>query len=542
MKNKFSTAKSRAKSKFIYGKDKIHNIIFSIAVITFLVTGLSFNVQAYNSSVLEEARNVIKNNYVIPVSDNVLNSPTIEGIIKGLNDPYSEYFSKQEEEDFLDSIDNKMCGIGIYMEIDPKGVKVGSVLEESPALQAGIEKGDLIISADEKSLAGLTAEEASSYIKGPEGTIVSLKVKRAETILSFDIKRAEISIPTVTGKITNDNTAYIDIVSFGKDTSQLFSEKLQELNMKNPSNYIIDLRNNGGGYMSTALEIAGNFIGPKPAIIVEDRAGNKIKYLAEDKEITIDKPIIFLVNKNSASASEILVAAVKDYKKAFFIGTTTYGKGVAQNIFTLSDGSALKITTERFYSPLGNAIQKVGVIPDFEVKDVDSLAIAELFSGKCTNDVDKRGYIKLAYNEKEFEINLNLAKDERHWAAFKYIMGKVNKQTVYIGTEEGWAKAPADYFDNIYKFLYTNYKNFDVLKDVSQNKVFTISFNKEVNVDMVKDNGNMEFIDGETGERVAFDLKKVDDEKISVTPKENLKSGKTYYIKIKNVIKPVTVK
>ena len=172
----------------------------------------------------------------------------------------------------------------------------------------------------------------------------------------------------------NDHTAYIDITSFGEDTAQLFTEKLQELRMKNPDNYIVDLRNNGGGYMISALDIAGNFIGANPAITIEDRDGQKTRYLAEDKGSTIDKPIIFLVNQYTASASEILSAAVKDYGKAFFVGTTTYGKGVAQQMFPLSDGSSLKLTVEKFYSPMGNVIQKVGISPDFEVKDVDSLS------------------------------------------------------------------------------------------------------------------------------------------------------------------------
>ncbi|MBV7274999.1 PDZ domain-containing protein [Clostridiaceae bacterium UIB06] len=559
MKNEFFTAKFSLKSKLI--KNNAYNIVFSLLIVTFLVAGIPFNVQAANDSalgvtvsfsgqssgttsrsVIDEVRDIIRQNYVIPVSEDVLDAPTIEGIIKGLNDPYSEYFpNENDKNDFINEVNNKMCGIGVTVQGVPEGAKVTSVLEDSPALKVGIQEGDVITSADGNSLAGLAVSEMTSYIKGEEGTTVSLKVKRGEDILSFDITRAEISVPTVTGKIINDKTAYIDIVSFGSDTADLFSKKLKELNAQNPSNYIVDLRDNGGGYMATALEIAGNFIGPKRAIIVEDRDGNQTGYLAEDTGTVIDKPVIFLVNANTASASEILSAAVKDYNKAFFVGTTTYGKGVAQNMFTLSDGSAIKITTERFYSPLGNVIQKKGVTPDFEVKDVNSLAIAELFSGKCMNDVDKSGYLKLTYNGKDFEINLNLAKDENHWAAFKYILSKVNKDTVYIGTKEGWTKAPSDYFNNIYKFLYSDYKNLDALENVSQNRVFTVTFNKEVDASTIKNNTNMEFIDGETGERVDFDVTKVDDKKVSIKPKENLKSGDTYYIKIKDVIKPVIV-
>lgn len=530
-------------------KNKISNtfaiitfLLIFVSSFTFNVQAATFNVQSTDSSVLDEARSIIKNNYVSTVPDSVLSAPTIEEMVKGLNDPYSQYFSKDEEQNFVNSIDNKMCGIGIYLEIVPEGVKVKSVISKSPAESSGIKEGDIIISADGKSLAGLTSDKASSYIKGEEGTIVNLIVKRENSNLTFNITRQEINVPTVEGKMLNPRTAYISIASFGTDTADLFTQKLKELRMNNPEEYIVDLRNNGGGYMATAIDIAGNFIGPNPAITIEDRQGKKVRYLADDKGSTIDKPIFFLINQYSASASEILAAAVKDYKKAFFIGTTTYGKGVAQQMFTLSDGTSLKITTEKFYSPNGNVIQKTGISPDFKVEDLDSLAVADLFSGKCTNSIDKTGYVKVTVGGKDFEIDLNTAKDENHWEAFKYILNNVSKDSVYIGTNKGWVLAPSDYFDNMYKFLYSNYRVQDTLKNVPKNKTFNVSFNKNVDVDKIKDNVNIEIIDSQTGERAAFDVKKLDDKKISLMPKEELKSGETYYIKIKDIIKPFTVK
>lgn len=547
IKNKSYIIKDKPKIDKAYSKrHKSSSIFYVLFLLTFFISSFSLNVQAAeSSSLLNEARSIIKENYVSNVPDSVLNASTIEDMVKGLNDPYSQYFSEKEGQDFVNAIDNKMYGIGIHMEMVQEGVKVTDVIETSPAEKIGILKDDIIISADGQSLVGLDATKASTYIKGENGTSVVLKVKRGDSFLNFTVQRSEISIPTVTGKMLNDHTAYIDISSFGEDTAELFTEKLQELRMKNPDNYIVDLRNNGGGYMITALDIAGNFIGENPGITIEDRDGKKTKYLAEDKGSTIDKPIIFLINKYSASASEILAAAVKDYKKAFFVGTTTYGKGVAQQMFPLSDGSTLKLTVEKFYSPKGNIIQKVGISPDFEVeeeKDVDSLAVAELFSGKCRNDVDKKGYVKVNIGGSDYEIDLNLAKDQNHWAAFKYIISKASKDNAYIGTEKGWVKVTSDYFDNIYKFLYGNYKSLDALNDVPENKVFTVTFNKSVNADTIKDNTGIEIINGETGERAAFDVKKVDDKNISLIPKENLTKGQTYYIKIKDIIKPFTVK
>lgn len=541
MNNKYCITKEKIEKD--YSKQHKLSSIFSILFfLAFFISSFSLNVQAADSSLVNEVRNIVKNKYVTPVPDNVLNSPTIEGIVKGLNDPYSQYFSKQQQQDFVNSIDNKTCGIGIYLEIIPEGVKVSGVIEKSPAEEVGIKVGDIIVSADGQSLVGLPADKASSYIKGEEGTTVKVEVKRENSILNFGMTRKSISIPTVTGAIVNGHTAYIHITSFGEDTAELFTKKVQELRMRNPENYIVDLRNNGGGYMRSALDIAGHFIGENPAIMIEGRDGKKLRYLADDKGSTIDKPIVFLINQYSASASEILAAAVKDYNKAFFIGTTTYGKGVAQQMFELSDGSSLKLTTENFYSPKGNKIQKVGILPDFEVKDINSSLVAELFSGKCENSVDKRGYVKVNVDGNEFEIDLKLAKEKKYWEPFKYIVNKVGKDNIYIGTENGWVNTDSDYINNIYKFLYGNYKQLDTLKDVPENKAFTVTFNKSIDQDTIEDYTNIEIIDSATGERAAFDINKVDDKKISITPKESLKKGQTYYIKIKDVIKPFTVK
>ncbi|WPC42263.1 S41 family peptidase [Clostridium sp. JS66] len=523
---------------------QISSMLATFAFVLFFITSMTFSVQAASSSLLEEARQTIKNNYVSEVPDSVLNAPTIEEMVKRLNDPYSEYFSKQEQQDFVNVIDNKMYGIGIYMEIIPEGVKISSVINNSPASEAGIKAGDIITSANGTSLAGVASKQAASYIQGEEGTTVNLVIKRGDSQLNFAVTRREISIPTVEGKMLNNNAAYIQVSSFGSDTSELFTQKLKELKMKNPEFYIIDLRNNGGGYMSTALDMAGNFIGENRAIIIENKQGQKTGYLASDKGSVIDKPVFFLVNENTASASEILSAAVKDYNKAFFIGTTTYGKGVAQQMFPLSDGSYLKLTVEKFYSPKGNVIQKTGITPDFKVEDANTLAlpVADLFSGKCKNAVDKTGYVKVTAGGKDFEINLDTAKDEAHWAAFKYIISTVSKDNVYIGTKNGWTKTPGDYFNNIYKFFYGNLKNLDSATNVPKNKIFNVTFNKNVDIDAVKNNADIEIIDAETGERAAFDIKKVGDKKVSLVPKEELRSGDTYYVKAKDIIKSYTVK
>lgn len=516
--------------------------LFVVFWLIFFLFGFSFEAAAADSSqVLNEVKNDIKSYYVDNIPDGVLTASSIDEVLKKLNDPYTEYFSKEEETNFLNSINNKIVGIGIYMVQVPSGIKIDSVIANSPAERVGLKEGDVIISANSHSLANLTLDQASSYIKGDENTTVNLVVQRQDKTLSFSVEREEVSVPIVDGKMLGNSTAYIHIASFGEDTSQEFNEKLKEFQTNNPQRYIIDLRDNGGGYMDSALNVAGNFIGQNLALIVEDKSGEKIGYLAGKEQNIIDKPTIFLVDNYTASASEILSAAVKDYKKAFFIGNNTYGKGVAQRMFDLSDGGALKLTVEKFYSPAGNTIQKVGIKPDFDTGNEDSLAVAQLLSGQCKNGTDKSGLLKVTIDNEEFYIDLNTAKNEACWSAFKYIISNVDKSQIYMGTKNGWTKVSEEYFNNIYKFFYPEDKVLYTMQQVPQDKAFTVIFNKKINSD-IKDKVNMEIINGTTGKRVAFKIDSVKDNKAVLVPEEKLEKGQTYYIKVKDTIKPVTVK
>ncbi len=537
IRSKFGGIGSAEKLKLNFNVKNIF-IIFSLM---FFIFGFTVSVHAQDSQTLNEVRNIIKDNYINDVSDSVLNKSSIDEILTGLGDPYSQYFSAEEEEDFLNQIDNKVCGIGIEMNKVSTGAQVVSVIKNSPAEIAGLKEGDIITSVDSSSIIDLNINEIGKYIRGEEGTNVNLVVQRGNEILNFSIQRAELQLSTVEGIMLDNSTAYIYISSFGENTSQKLDETLEELSVKNPESYIIDLRDNGGGYMYSAVDIAGNFIGNNLALIVEDKNKNKIGYLTGQHKIVMDKPVIFLTNGNTASASEILAAAVKDYKKAFFIGNVTYGKGVAQQIFQLSNGSALKLTTQKFYSPLGKEIQEVGVKPDLDTDDLDALKVAQLLSGKCRNNIDKRGFVKITLDEREFNIDLNMAKSEEYWSTFKYIIGHASKSKVYIGTKDGWKNAPDEYFNNIYKFFYSDYKLLDTLNKVPEDKSFTVTFNKEINFDL-NSNITMEIINSNTGKRVDFDINILKGSKAVLTPKEKLDKGQTYYIKIKDVIKPIVVK
>ena len=490
------------------------------------------------TNVLQEGSEIIKSNYVNTVSDYVFNAPNLTEMVKRLDDPYSDYFTKTEFSEFIGSINNTFSGIGIVIDIVPEGIQVSSVIENSPAIDGGLKVGDIIVQADNNSLVGITnTEEAIKYIKGETGTYVKLVVHRGAEILYFNIQRREIKSPTLTSEMLEGKAAYISILSFGEDTGDLFSEALNKMEDLGAKSYIIDLRYNGGGFMFTALDIAGHFIGNQPAIIIEERDEVLYKFKAVDHKKIIDKPIIFLINEYSASASEILAAAVKDYHKAVFVGTTTYGKGVAQQLFPLSDGSYLKLTVEKFYSPYGNIIHNIGVSPDFEVGevDVDSLKVANLLLSSTSLPMDKSGYMRIDLEGKEFYIDLKMARSEKYWSTFTYILSE-NSLNAYRGTKVGWEKITREQLNNNILQGFSNYKILsDLKKDINVDKHFTIKFNMAIDYDSIKSEG-VELMADTTGKRIPIKLD-INNNTVIVTPDEQLDKGQIYYLVVNDSVR-----
>jgi len=517
--------------------------IVSIILIVLFLNPIYSRVLA-QPTVLQEGKDILKNNYVSAVSDYVLSAPDLTEMVKRLDDPYSDYFTKKEYSEFLGNINNTFSGIGIGIDLVPEGIRVSRVIENSPAIDAGLQAGDIIVQADSKSLVGITStEEAIKYIKGEAGTYVKIVVKRGTEVLNFNIQRREIKSPTVESKMLVDKVGYISIVSFGEDTANLFSAALTKMQDLGANSYIIDLRYNGGGYMGTALDIAGHFIGNVPAIIVQDRDLIQYKFKAVAQAKLIDKPVIFLINEYSASASEILAAAVKDYNKATFVGKTTYGKGVAQQLFPLSDGSYLKLTVEKFYSPNGNIIQKTGISPDFEVKDdvADSLKVANLLLSSTSLPNDKSGYMRIDLDGKEFYIDLSMARSSEYWTAFTYILNKNTANNVYRGTSVGWQKITSEELNNDILQGFSNYKILgDLKKDINVDKHFIINFNIPINYDSIKSQG-IELMAEATGKRIPIKLD-ININKVIVSPSEQLEKGKTYYLVVNGSVQDTTGK
>ena len=304
------------------------------------------------------------------VDEEKLKEGAIKGYIEALGDPYTEYISKEEMEDYMDDTMGNFVGIGIYMVKDTENnqIMVLSPIKNSPAEKAGIQPGDYIIEVDGKQCTGDDFSTISNEIKGEVGSTVKLKIKREDKTLDFEIKRENVTVNPVEGKVLEGNIGYIEFSSFDEGTAEEFKNKFNELKSNGITSLIIDLRNNGGGIVDEALEIAGYAVDKGTTLLYEvDKNGKETEEKSKVDKI-IDMPIVILVNENTASSSEILAGALKDLGKAKIVGTKTYGKGVIQQILTLGDGSGLKITTEEYLTPNRTKINKVGIEPDEKVE------------------------------------------------------------------------------------------------------------------------------------------------------------------------------
>lgn len=294
---------------------------------------------------------------------------TIKGYVKGLGDEYSEYMTKEEWDEFQSAALGNYVGIGIYMTTDNNGnVIVLAPIKGSPAESAGLETGDIITAVNDENVLGTSSDDVSNKIKGEAGTEVKLTVLRDNEYIDMNVKREEIKVYHVEEKMLENNIGYMNLATFDEGCSDEFREKYQTLKNQGARSLILDLRNNTGGLVDEALKIADMMIEKdKTLLITVDSKGNKEIDKAKEDPV-VEGDIIVLTNEYSASASEILVGALKDNGRAKSLGTKTFGKGVIQNVFFLNDGSALKLTVNEYFTPNETKINKVGIAPDYEVE------------------------------------------------------------------------------------------------------------------------------------------------------------------------------
>lgn len=318
---------------------------------------------------LKNFRALIDEEYLGEIDEQKILDQTIKGYVNGLDDEYSEYMTKEEWEDFQSAALGNYVGIGIYMSVDKNNnIVVLAPIEGTPAEKAGLEQGDIIVSVNDENALGVSSDQVSSMIKGEEGTSVKITVLRGTEYIDFNIQREAIKVYHVENQVLENDIGYISLLTFDEGCAEEFKKSFEELKTKNVKKIVIDLRNNTGGLVEEALTIADMII-PKDQtmLITVDSKGNKV-YSKAQKDPIIDCDIVVLVNEYSASASEILVGALKDTEKAKVVGTKTYGKGVIQSVYLLEDNSALKLTINEYFTPKETKINKVGIEPDYVVE------------------------------------------------------------------------------------------------------------------------------------------------------------------------------
>lgn len=311
---------------------------------------------------LQEVRELLEKYHLSKPDDEDLTQEAIDGMVDSLNDPYTEYFDEEEWQMFNSALEQTFVGIGIVMGEDGGVVFIEEVIAASPAEAAGLLTGDVIISADGKDLKGKTVSEIQNEVRGVEGSKLALGISRNGKALKFSVERKSLHLPIVTSRMLGDGVAYLALSGFTSDAGSQVKNRLTELEEAGLTSLVLDLRNNGGGYVTAAQDIAGLFIKEGVLAHMQDRDGNDSPLIV--KGTTKPYSIVILVNGNSASASELLAGALQDYGVAKVAGTNTYGKGVVQSLIPLKSGGMLKITIQEYFTPTGRKVDKVGLKPD----------------------------------------------------------------------------------------------------------------------------------------------------------------------------------
>ena len=517
---------------------KFNKCIINRTLLIFIILNFTFSTAFADDNILNQVKQLIKDYYIEPVSNKVFKATNIDDVIKSLNDPYSEYFTKDDFKEYINQMGNGFSGIGISVEMVPDGVKIISISQQSSAQNSGLMIGDVIIWANGHFFKGLSIDKIMSYIKGETNSKVMIIVQRSGKYYAYSIIRKEPAVASVEGGIFNYHTAYIRIYSFNENTAVEFKNTLINLNKQNPSSYIIDLRYNPGGYLSSALDIAGYFIGDKTAIKAVNKQNKVTVYKGYQHNILINKPVMFLVNEYSASAAEILSCAVKDYKKAVIIGNTTYGKGLVQTMFSLTDGSVLKLTVLKYFSPLGSAINKVGVNPN--LVSIDPINEAYLLSGYSGNGINKTGFIKVIINGMTFVIDTKFLNQEKYKDAYENVMDKAEllNYQIYAGCSKGWVKINPYYAESDYLKYNKSYTEMPALINVPVNKSFTVTFQMDINK-LTINNSTIELIDCKYGCGMALKFQFINKRTIRVIPYDNLDRKGEYFLLIHKTVKGI---
>jgi carboxyl-terminal processing protease len=319
-----------------------------------------------------EAWELVHTQYVDqPVDDLALMRGAISGMLEALGDQHTSYMDPQEFEDANAGLEGTYEGIGAYVDTSGDYLTIISPIKNSPAEAAGLRPGDRIIAIDGEDMAGIAPELARRRVLGPAGSVVRLTIQREgeSEPLIFEITRAKIVVASVEHEMLENGIGYVKLNTFGDTTTRELRAALQEIMAANPRGLVFDLRNNGGGYLQTAVEVVSEFV-PSGVVLIEKYGdGTQDTYEARTGGLATKIPLVVLVNEGSASASEIVAGAIQDYGRAELVGMTTFGKGSVQIWTPLSENQgAVRVTIAKWLTPNGRTIHEVGLEPDFEVE------------------------------------------------------------------------------------------------------------------------------------------------------------------------------
>ncbi len=369
-------------------KNRIYNIIMLVviciavtAVITSFCTykylsengGIMYAEKNLSLEGLEETlqnfRAAFEKEYIGEINDEAMVESAIKGYVSGLGDEYTTYYTKEEMEDLMEETEGNYVGIGIYISAykESNEIVIIKPMEGSPAEEAGLLPGDIIKKVDGIEYNGDTIDEMTNKIKGPEGTKVKVEIKRKNQNKEIEVERRKIIISHIDSKMINESIGYISISDFEGGCAQEFEENYRNLEKQGVNSLIIDIRNNGGGLVDEAIAILELITDKGSTLLITTDKNEAEEITKSEKNPIINMPIVLLVNEYSASASEIMAGALKDNNRATLVGVTTYGKGVIQKVYPLTDGSGLKMTTNEYFTPNHNKINKIGIEPNKKI-------------------------------------------------------------------------------------------------------------------------------------------------------------------------------
>lgn len=342
-------------------------IISSISTLGLIYYALGFNEQGFSNLMrFITAYRFIETKYVNDTDDVKLIDGAIDGMVKSLNDPHSNYLSPKMYKTLMEQTEGSFAGIGVVMGMDnEQKIHIVGIMENSPGQKAGLQEGDEILAVDGVPVTQMAFDEVATHVRGQAGTDVVLTIMRDNANQDITITRDNIKLKTVGHKMLDNNIGYIQIVSFSEDTANEFNEAYNDLKNQGMKALVLDLRNNPGGLLTTCVEIAKKLVPKGEIVSIVDKQGNKETYSSSLE--APEYPLVVLINKNSASASEILSGAIQDTKAGTIIGNISYGKGSVQTILPMFEDDAVKLTIAKYYTPSGRSIDGTGITPDIEI-------------------------------------------------------------------------------------------------------------------------------------------------------------------------------